>query len=115
MMPPMRQESSHLQVGFPIHQMSCTGLIYVLDHLQLITIFVQLVVPYVEPGRPNPAVEYCKEIFPILATIIDTFITFTPICERVCRTWRNMIISYRTAMEPLLPEMANKLASGFTA
>jgi transportin-3 len=26
-----------------------------------------------------------------------------------------MIISYRTAMEPLLPEMANKLASGFTA
>jgi transportin-3 len=83
------------------------------DHVQLITIFVQWVIPHVEPGEENPAVQYCKEIFPILATVIDTFIDCSPICERVCRTWRNMIISYRTAMAPLLPEMANKLASGF--
>jgi transportin-3 len=84
-----------------------------IDHLQLITTFVQLVVPHVEPGTENPAVKYCAEIFPILAVIIDQFIDHGPICERVCRCWRNMVISYRTAMAPLLPPMANKLASGF--
>lgn len=86
-----------------------------LDHLQLITFFVQFVTPYVDPGEENPAVKYCQQIFPILATILETFIDFTPICERICRNWRIMVISYRTAMAPLLPQMANKLAAGFAA
>jgi len=81
--------------------------------VQLLTIFIQWVVPYVEPGQIHPGVEYCKKIFPLLAQIVQTFIKSAPICERVCRCWRNMIISYRTAMEPLLPEMANKLALYF--
>ncbi len=83
------------------------------DHLNLITFFVQIVTPYVEPGQENPAVKYCQDIFPILAEILNTFITCTPICERVCRNWRYMVISYRTAMAPLLPQMANTLANGF--
>ncbi|RDW92098.1 hypothetical protein BP5796_01492 [Coleophoma crateriformis] len=89
------------------------GKLEVADFLQMITLFVQNVVPYVEPGQENPAVKYCQEIFPILATILETFIDFPPICERVCRVWRFMVISYRTATAPLLPQMANKLASGF--
>lgn len=89
------------------------GKLAVADHLQLITTFIQIVTPYVEPGHENPAVQYCQEIFPILATILENFIDFTPICERICRNWRYMIISYRTAMAPLLPQMANKLANGF--
>ena len=83
--------------------------------MQLITYFIQIVTPYVEPGQENPAVKYCQEIFPILATILDTFIDFNPVCERICRNWRYMVISYRTAMAPLLPQMANKLANGFAA
>ncbi|KAE8450515.1 hypothetical protein EG329_006246 [Mollisiaceae sp. DMI_Dod_QoI] len=89
------------------------GKLAVADHLQLITFFIQIVTPYVEPGQENPAVQYCQEIFPILATILENFIDFTPICERICRNWRYMVISYRTAMAPLLPQMANKLANGF--
>ncbi|CAG8952472.1 hypothetical protein HYFRA_00001219 [Hymenoscyphus fraxineus] len=89
------------------------GKLAVADHMQLITIFIQNVKPYVEPGQENPAVKYCQEIFPILSTILDTFSTFTPICERICRCWRHMVLSYRTATSPLLPQMANKLASGF--
>lgn len=69
--------------------------------------------PHVEPGTENPAVKYCEEIFPVLALIIEKFIDNAPICERICRCWRNMIISYRTAMTPLLGPMANKLAIGF--
>lgn len=84
-----------------------------LDHIQLITIFVQWVMPHVDPGTEHPAVKYCEEIFPILAVIVEKFIDNAPICERVCRCWRNMIISYRTAMTPLLGPMANKLAIGF--
>ncbi|KAE9567175.1 Uncharacterized protein CGMCC3_g16682 [Colletotrichum fructicola] len=91
------------------------GKLALADHLQLVTTFVQVVVPYVGPGEENPAVKYWQEVFPVLATILDNFLGFVPICERICRCWRNMIISYRTAMTPLLPEMANKLASGFSA
>ena len=87
----------------------------VADHLQLITIFVQLVSPYVAPGDPNPAVKYCQEILPALAMIATNFPTSSPILERVCRCWRYMVISYRIAMAPLLPTLAQNLAHGFQA
>ncbi|KAF4513320.1 hypothetical protein G6O67_000608 [Ophiocordyceps sinensis] len=89
------------------------GKLALADHLQLVTIFVQNVVPLVRLGEENPAVKYWQEVFPILSTVLDNFLDFGPICERVCRCWRHMVISYRTAMSPLLPEMANKLASSF--
>lgn len=69
--------------------------------------------PYVNRGEENPAVKYWQEVFPILSTVLDNFLDFTPICERICRCWRNMVTSYRTAMAPMLPEMANKLAISF--
>lgn len=77
--------------------------------------FVQTVIPYVEPGQENPAVKYCQTIFPILSDILDTFNDFAPVCERICRCWRYIVLSYRTAMAPLLPQMANKLATGFSS
>ena len=86
-----------------------------LDHLQLLTTFIQCVVPTVEPTQPNPAVKYCQEIFPVLSTIVDNFLDFPPICERVCRCWRSMVFSYHTATQPLLPALADKVASGFAA
>jgi len=85
----------------------------ILDHLQLVTIFIQWIQPYVEPSQPNPAVQYCQEIFPVLAAIAENFNNFTPILERVCRCWRHMVLSYRTAIAPLLPGLAEKLAQGF--
>ncbi|EYE98721.1 nuclear import receptor MTR10 [Aspergillus ruber CBS 135680] len=87
----------------------------VADHLQLITIFVQVVQPYVGPNVENPAVKYCGEILSIMTTIVMNFTTSTPILERVCRCWRYMIISYRTAMIPLLPTLAQSMANGFEA
>ncbi|KAL7784892.1 armadillo-type protein [Trichoderma ceciliae] len=95
------------------HATTDEGKLAVADHLQLITIFVQNVMPLVNPGEENPAVKYWQEVFPILSTVLDNFLTFSPICERVCRCWRNMVISYRTAIAPMLADMANKLASGF--
>lgn len=85
------------------------------DRLNLITIFMQEVKPYVEPSKLHPAVQYCQEISPILAAICERFVSFTPIAERVCRCWRYMVLSYRVHMTPLLPQLADKLAAGFTA
>ena len=85
------------------------------DKLQLLTLFVQWVQPYVGQSDQNPAVKYCQEIFPVLAAIAENFVTCTPILERICRCWRYMVLSYRTAMAPLLPLLAEKLAAGFNA
>lgn len=85
------------------------------DRLQLITIFIQWVQPEIPPGTPHPVVKYCQEIFPVLASIVDNFLNFSPILERVTRVWRSMVLSYRTAMTPLLPDLARKLAEGFSA
>lgn len=87
----------------------------VADHLQLITIFIQVVTPYAGPDQENPAVKYCGEILPILTTIVMNFTSSTPILERVCRCWRYMVISYRIAMIPLLPTLAQSIANGFEA
>ena len=86
-----------------------------LDRVQLITIFVQWIRPAIEPGQQNPAVKYCQEIFPVLSALAQTFVAFSPILERVCRCWRYMVFSYRIAITPLLPDLANKLVAGFAA
>lgn len=69
--------------------------------------------PRVEKGEDNQAVAYWREVFPVLSTVLDNFSSCTPILEKICRCWRSMVLSYRTAMTPLLPDMANKLAAGF--
>ncbi|KAI9888089.1 MAG: Nuclear import receptor [Watsoniomyces obsoletus] len=92
-----------------------TSKLRVADHLQLLTVFVQSVVPYVEPNKPNPAVKYWQEIFPVLSALVDNFLNHAPICERVCRFWRSMVLSYRTATQPVLPVLADKLVSSFAA
>lgn len=58
--------------------------------------------------------KYCEEIFPVLAHMAEHFSDFVPILERVCRVWRYMVLSYRSAMAPLLPQLAEKLARGFS-
>ena len=89
------------------------SLIILIDHLLLLTYFIENVRPYYPPSEDNQAVKYCQEILPILSTIAENFTGVTPILERVCRCWRFMVISYRTAVLPLLPALAQQLASGF--
>ena len=83
------------------------------DYLQLLTIFIQQIQPYVSPSQENPAVKYCQEIIPVMSAIAENFTNSTPILERVCRCWRYMVLSYRTAVLPLLPTLAQQLAIGF--
>lgn len=87
----------------------------VADYLGLIVTFIKIIQPYVSPDQENPAVKYCKEILPALSSIAKHFIRSIPILERVCRCWRYMVISYRTATAPLLPELATSIVEGFQA
>lgn len=91
------------------------GKLALAEHLQLITMFTHIVVtiPPAEKGEEDPTIKYWQEVFPILAKVLTNFLDFSPICERVCRCWRLMVIHHRAAMAPLLPAMANELASGF--
>ncbi|KAK3109860.1 Nuclear import receptor, partial [Teratosphaeriaceae sp. CCFEE 6253] len=93
------------------------GKLAIADHLNLITLVLQEAKPYVAPSAPggHPCVQYCVEIFPVLAAICERFIAFGPIIERVCRCWRYMVLSYRTHTAVLLPQLAEKLAAGFQA
>jgi len=84
-----------------------------LDRVLLLNVFVRTVRPSVEPEADNPAVGYWKEVFPVLSAILDNFIHCNLIIERICNCWRGMLLSYRTAMTPLLAPLANKLAAGF--
>ncbi|KAL9100293.1 MAG: hypothetical protein Q9163_004311 [Psora crenata] len=85
----------------------------VADYLQLLTIFIQHVQPHVPPSEENPAITYCQEILPVMSAIAENFTACVPILERVCRCWRSMVLSYRTAILPLLPTLAQQLATGF--
>lgn len=102
-------QMGHTAVGDKAAQLA------IADRLNLVTIFIQWVTPYVEPGQSHPAVRYCEEIFPLLAALCEQFLSCTPIVERVCRCWRYMVLSYRTAAAPLLSLLADKLATGFAA
>ncbi|KAI5289164.1 Nuclear import receptor [Ascosphaera aggregata] len=85
----------------------------VADHVQLISIFIQEVVPYIPPNVDHPCVKYCGEILPILNTIVMNYTKSIPILERICRCWRYMVISYRSHFIPLLPALATSLSAGF--
>lgn len=88
-------------------------LIGIADYVQLITTFVQVVRPNIPAGQPNPMIKYWSEVFPILTKILESFVDFVPIAERICRCFRSMLISYRTDMLPLLPALAEKLVLCF--
>ncbi|CBX90696.1 hypothetical protein IAQ61_002185 [Plenodomus lingam] len=83
------------------------------DKINLLTIFFEVVRPEIPTGQEHPAVKYCQEIFPMLGNIVSHFNKSIPILERVCRCWRYMVLSYRTAMRPLLADLASKLIEGF--
>ncbi|KAF2672583.1 ARM repeat-containing protein [Microthyrium microscopicum] len=85
------------------------------DKLQLLTIFIQKVSPYIPANQPHPAVKYCEELVPVLSALVEGFIDSSPILERVCRCWRYMILSYRMSSAPLLAVLPQKLVAGFKA
>lgn len=85
----------------------------VANTIGLITMFMTSVQPHYEPGETNQAVAYCQEIFPTLSKVATAFSSYPQVLEPLCRCWRTMIFSYRTAIFPLLEPLAQELSTGF--
>ena len=84
-----------------------------IDCLLILNIFITNVQPYYPPGDEHQAVKYCQEMLPLLSAVAENFTTTPEILEPVCKCFRSMVLSYRTAVLPLLPTLARQLAVGF--
>src|SRR5436309_15798511 len=74
---------------------------------------MQVVSPYVEPNQDHPAVHLLVELWPTLLDTVKIFGSIQFISESVAKNFKNIIFSYRIHSLPLLPRMAETLATSF--
>lgn len=79
------------------------------------TIFVQVVSPYVDPGDPHPVVPLLMEFWPDLCETLTVFGRVQYVSESVSKNFKNIIYSYRIHSLPLLGPMAERLVISFEA
>ena len=84
-----------------------------LDLVELLTIFIQIVAPYVEPPKQHPAVLLLSDLWPALYGTLKIFGSEQFISESVAKNFKNIIYSYRIHSLPLLAPMADTLVSSF--
>lgn len=89
------------------------ALLAVADQVRVLTHFVQFVAPHVEPNEDNPMIRYWASVFDVMASILQRYITCVPICERISRFFRFLVVSYRTGTAPLLTKLAPLLIQAF--
>jgi transportin-3 len=88
-------------------------LILIKDCVELLTIFIQTVTPYVEPIQEHPAVHLLSELWPALTDTLNIFGSVQYISESVAKCFKNIIYAYRIHSLPLLGPMAEILVSSF--
>lgn len=83
------------------------------DCLELLTIFIQTITPYVEPTQEHPAVHLLSELWPALTETLKIFGSIQYISESVVKCFKNIIYAYRIHSLPLLGPMVEILVSSF--
>jgi transportin-3 len=83
------------------------------DLVELLTIFVQTVSPYVEPTHDHPAIHLLSDLWPALCETLSTFGSTQFISESVAKNFKSIIYSYRIHSLRLLGPMAEKLVWAF--
>ena len=81
--------------------------------MELLTIFIQTVSPYVEPNQEHPAIHLLSDIWPALCDTLSIYGSTQFISESVAKNFKNIIYSYRIHSLPLLGPMAEKLVWAF--
>ena len=84
-----------------------------IDLVEILTIFIQTVSPYVEPNHEHPAVHLLSELWPTLCDTLTIFGKTQYVSESVAKNFKNIIYSYRIHSLPLLGPMAEKLVTSF--
>lgn len=85
----------------------------IVDNVELLTIFIQTVTPYVEPTQGHPAVHLLIELWPVLTGTLNTFGSTQYVSESVAKCFKNIIYAYRIHSLPLLGPLAEILVSSF--
>jgi transportin-3 len=84
-----------------------------IDNVELLTIFIQTITPYVEPSQEHPAVHLLSDLWPVLTETLNIFGSTQYISESVAKCFKNIIYAYRIHSLPLLGPMAEILVTSF--
>ncbi|KAI9495182.1 armadillo-type protein [Zychaea mexicana] len=88
------------------HQKAC-------DLLELIAAFISIIHPDVPLGQPNPCVNFVNELWPIFDLCLKNLGTDSEVCEQLGKCFKSCVQSYRLAFVPLLPQLMDRLVTGF--
>ncbi|BFZ63006.1 Nuclear import receptor [Saitoella coloradoensis] len=83
------------------------------DEIELLTIFIQNVAPFVEASKPHPCVTLMQELWPVLSALLQAYGNAPFVAERISKCVRSMMNAYRMHMLPLLPAIAEMLVVYF--
>ncbi|EMR09807.1 hypothetical protein PNEG_01988 [Pneumocystis murina B123] len=83
------------------------------DEVELLTIFAQVVSPYVSLDQQHPCVRLFQEFWPFISHLLDIYGSFLVISESICKFFKTLLNSYREHMLEFLPSLAEKLVSCF--
>ncbi|KAG2219346.1 hypothetical protein INT45_011254 [Circinella minor] len=83
------------------------------DLLELISAFIAIIHPDVPLGQPNPCVNFVNELWPIFDLCLKNLGTDSDVCEQLGKCFKNCVISYKMSFVPLLPQLMDRLVTGF--
>ncbi|KAK9355678.1 armadillo-type protein [Lipomyces doorenjongii] len=83
------------------------------DEVELLDTFARLVHPHIEPGNPDPCMQFWSEVWPLIDLLLDNHGQSTYVSERCCKFIRTLMYSYRTSFFSLLGTVAEKLVVCF--
>ncbi|KAG5518556.1 hypothetical protein PMAC_002952 [Pneumocystis sp. 'macacae'] len=85
----------------------------VADEVELLTIFAQVVSPYVPLDQQHPCVSLFQELWPVISHLLDVHGSLLVISESICKFLKALFNSYREHMLVFLPLLAEKLVLCF--
>ncbi|KAI9316196.1 armadillo-type protein [Dichotomocladium elegans] len=83
------------------------------DLLEEIAAFIEVIHPDIPLGQPHPCVNFVNDLWPIFDLCLKKFGTEGPVCEQLGKCFKNCVQSYKLHFVPLLPQLMERIVSGF--
>lgn len=84
-----------------------------LDLLDEIAVFLEIIHPDVPLGQSHPCVNFVNELWPVFDLCLDKFGNDMSVCEQLGKCFKNCVQSYKLHFLPLLPQLIERITSGF--
>lgn len=86
-----------------------------IDILEQISVFFDVIQPKVELGQPHPCVTFISELWPVLDITLTHFGDVPTVTEPLCKCFNSFIRSYGAHFIPLLPQLMDRIVNAFEA